>query len=59
MLITNIRYMLDKDQKEAMEYLQHFARRKEKATVVVGFLAGFILVIVVVTFCIYLVDKSN
>ncbi|HNR26181.1 MAG TPA: hypothetical protein PKI66_05665 [Methanobacteriaceae archaeon] len=43
--------MLDKDQKEAMEYLQHFARRKRESNSRGWlFLAGFILVIVAVTF---------
>ncbi|WP_286475187.1 hypothetical protein [Methanobacterium sp. CWC-01] len=41
--------MPDKDHKESMESLQHFARRKRESTSRGGlFLAGFILIIVVV-----------
>jgi hypothetical protein len=43
--------MPDKDQKEAMESLQHFARRKRETSSRGGlFLAGFILIIVAVAF---------
>jgi hypothetical protein len=43
--------MPDKDQKEAMESLQHFARRKRESTSRGGlFLAGFILIMVAIVF---------
>jgi hypothetical protein len=48
---TNNIYMPDKDHKQAMESLQHFARRKRESSSRGGlFLAGFVLILLVVAF---------
>lgn len=47
--------MQDKDQKEAMESLQHFARRKRETSSRGGlFVAGFMVIIVMVALLYFL-----